>query len=325
MKLSVIMPTYNRAQLLPRSVGAIFDQTLNPDQYEVLVVDDGSTNETVTQLQRLASRCSFRHLSQAHQGAAVARNLGIREARFPILVFIQDDIIVSADFLKEHLRFHEEFPDSNFALVGYTTWHPELKVTPFMHWLEHGGPQFDYDRLIPNGPADHLAFYTSNLSLKRALVWPHELMDPDFHLEGTPTYDDTEWGWRLYQKGMRLYYRPAAKAYHDDPKNLQQICLRQERLGYISHRLFRKHPQLRMAGKNEGAWQQLRRLKTGFLSDRRRYQLTDWVLRPWLISRLEALATRWQERVSCPLLYKIVCGYHYNIGYRRGLRKKEHA
>ncbi len=312
------MPSYNRPTVLPRAVGAIFRQQKAPS-YEVIIVDDGSNEATKKVLQKLKKKFPLRLLEQENAGPAAARNRGIAAARGKILLFIQDDIIAAPNFLAAHGEFHRRYPQQQYAAVGFTTWADYLTVTPFMHWLEHGGPQFDYDRLRAGEEADHLAFYTSNLSLKRAFVWPDSLMDETlFTASGISGYEDTEWGWRLQKKGLRLYYWPTAQAGHDHPQTLAQVCRRRYFLGRLSHLLFQRHPDFSWQGKRETWRYRWRYGKSGFLGEKWRYYLSFWLNCPGLMPFLRWLAEKAEKRYYWPLLYKLVCAYYYRRGRSEG-------
>lgn len=318
MKLSVVIPTYNQSKVLPKSIDAIFSQTLSQEQYEVLVVNDGSTDETSEVVKSLQQKFNFRYFIQENKGAGAARNRGIKEAKNEIIVFIQDDIITVSNFLEEHLLFHQKHLQGNIAVVGFTTWHLDLKITPFMYWLEHGGPQFDYDRIKGKKEVDHLAFYTSNLSLKRDFLLKNGMFDESFFVAGGTAYEDTEFGFRLAKCGMRLLYNPKAIASHFHIKTLQSVCKRRFFEGKMSHKLFALHPDLKMIGKQDSLWHNITHLKTGFLSDRVRFCLTSVFLNKLTVLPLQKLALFLENKVNVPILYKLVCGYYYNKGYAVG-------
>lgn len=89
--ISVIIPTYNRGSFLDRALKSVQDQTLTCG--EVIVVDDGSTDDTAFRVARFASQCRFpvRYFYQKNKGPAAARNRGIQEARFSVLTFLDSD------------------------------------------------------------------------------------------------------------------------------------------------------------------------------------------------------------------------------------------
>ncbi|MBN2209400.1 MAG: glycosyltransferase [Candidatus Coatesbacteria bacterium] len=216
MNVSVIIPTRNRSQVLLRCLNALIEQRGDVGAFEIIVVDDGSTDDTREMLTGLQIRgpVCIRLIELGSQtGPAAARNRGILEARHGIVVFIGDDIIVQPGFLKRHSEMHRRYRGLKTAVLGYTTWHPELEVTPFMAWLEGSGVQFDYSRVERLGPTwQH--FYTSNISLKRGFMLDKGLFDEDFK---HAAIEDTELGFRLFKRGLKIVYCKQASAYHFHP------------------------------------------------------------------------------------------------------------
>lgn len=237
MKVSVVVPNYNGAATLPLVWQALTSQSHSAD--EVVLIDDGSTDESLKTLQSFAGA---KVLTQPNCGAPAARNRGIRAASGEIVILIDNDIIPRPNFIAEHLRIHAQYPDSKSAVVGLTVWDPQLSLTPFQQWLGEGN-QFDYRRLAGREKVDFLAFYTSNVSLHRQFLLDHPF-DEAFRLPGATAFEDTELGWRLAQAGMNLYFNPQALAYHREEKSLTQVMERKFKEGQISRLLYEKHPQI---------------------------------------------------------------------------------
>src|SRR4051794_8981691 len=102
-KLSVVIATYNRRDLLLRTLESLAQQTLPRHEFEVLVVVDGSTDDTVERLRLKKTPAALRIFEQQNRGQAAARNVGIREALAPVILFLDDDITCSPTLLAEHL------------------------------------------------------------------------------------------------------------------------------------------------------------------------------------------------------------------------------
>jgi len=127
------------------------------------------------------------------------------------------------------------------AVLGYTQWDESSgRVSPFLHFVNHDGAQFGYGHLREGEEAPLGCFYTSNLSISR------ELLEEDpFHSAFTDVnWEDVELGYRLYQRGLRLIYHPAARAHHDHPMTMGQFLERQQRVGAASHTILALHPEL---------------------------------------------------------------------------------
>lgn len=115
MHLSVILPTRNRAPLLDDCLASLAGQSLPVDQFEVLVIDNGSTDCTQEVVQRHANQLPMRYLFEPKPGLHNARHSGLREASADILVFGDDDILADPDWL---LSIAEAFREPDIALVG---------------------------------------------------------------------------------------------------------------------------------------------------------------------------------------------------------------
>ena len=149
--LSIIIPTFNRRQQLVNCLNALKKQSLTQAAYEVIVVNDGSTDDTKDYLNELSEIWpQLTVIHKENEGQGIARNFGLNYARGQITMFIGDDIYGTEDFLEQHVKFHKENPELTAACLGLTEWSPDLTLNPFMKWLTHGGPQFAYHKLEPN-------------------------------------------------------------------------------------------------------------------------------------------------------------------------------
>jgi len=248
MHISVIIPTYNRANILKECLDALANQELPKKDYEVIVVDDGSKDGTKEVVESFKQK-SFTYIKQDNQGQGIARNTGIAKARGDIVVFIGDDIIVRGDFLAQHLRFHLRHPEEKRAVLGFTTWHPKLTLTPFMNWLTNGstilgrfgGHQFAYEKLEDKQEADFNFFYTSNISLKSSLVDKYPF-DPSFSGYG---WEDIELGYRLHKRvGLKIHYNAHAIGYHYHAMTENSLAHRMRSIGRSAWIIHRKYPEL---------------------------------------------------------------------------------
>lgn len=103
LEISVVVPTYNRRELLSRTLRALFAQQLAPSRFEIIVVIDGSTDGTAHALRALSSGCGFRVIEQENRGPAAARNAGYRAAQADRVLFLDDDMICVPGLIEEHL------------------------------------------------------------------------------------------------------------------------------------------------------------------------------------------------------------------------------
>lgn len=221
--LSVIIPTYNRKDLLAKALEGYLGQSSPHFIHELLVVDDGSTDDTESMVREFSGRSPImiRYLRQANKGPAAARNLGIREARSSIVLFTDSDIVPERELVSQHMEWHRNNPQTGAAVLGYVTWPPEINATPFMRWYGEDGALFAYRRLRGKREIDFHFFYSCNLSLKIDFLRTCGQFDEDFK---SASWEDTELGYRLHKAGLRLLYNPQAVAFHHQFFTFDQAC-----------------------------------------------------------------------------------------------------
>ncbi len=222
--LSVIIPTYNREKVLAKVLEAYLAQSSPTLIHELLVVDDGSADGTELMVREFSRRSPFpiRYLRQSNKGPAAARNLGIREARSSLVLFTDSDIVPERDLVRQHLEWHKANPQIGAAVLGYVTWPPEIKATPFMRWYGEDGALFRYRSLRGSRRAIGCHFfYTCNLSLKTEFLRTCGQFDEDFK---SAAYEDLELGYRLNKLGLQLLYNSAAIGYHYQHFSFEEAC-----------------------------------------------------------------------------------------------------
>lgn len=240
--LSVVIPTYNRKDILEKCLQSLFNQTYSLSNCEIIVVDDGSTDTTNEVIKSVSnnSLCAVKYFTQEKKGPAAARNVGIRNAEGEIILLLGDDILASKHLLEEHMKFHES-EGENVAILGHIQWSLKLRLTPFLKYLEDGNIQFAYSLIKDPNNLRYNYFYASNTSLKKAFLLKNGLFD-----EGFPyaAYEDTELGYRLQKKGLIIKYNKNAVAYHYHPINLNKYCERMRLVGISMVIISKKHPEI---------------------------------------------------------------------------------
>ena len=277
MFISVVIPTYNRRAILEKCLSALEHQDAcgELDDYEVVVVDDGSTDGTPDWLRSNADRFPrVRLFEQSHGGPAEGRNRGVANARGDVIVFIDSDLVVTPTFLGCHAR----------ALSK--------------QWARSGSRLcFTYGAVINTADSDHPTgerhklrdlswayFATGNVAIDRAVLEQSGLFDQGFRLYG---WEDLELGERLRQMGVELIRCPEAVGYHWHPAfRLEQIpdLIRVERerarMGLV---FYRKHPSRRVRMIIQFTWMHrlLWGLLTlgGLLNERSLRPLLAWLVR----------------------------------------------
>lgn len=240
--LSVVVPTYNRKDVLEETVRALARQTAPP--LEAIVVDDGSADGTYDLLlalrEELKGSLDLVPLRQPNLKQGRARNLGVSRARGDLVLFLGDDTIPEPGCVAEHLAAHRERPGP-CAVIGFTGWHRDrMKVTPFLDFVNGHGPQFSFDLLADGQEVPFTSLYTSNVSIPREVLG-EEPFDHRFTSYG---WEDCELGWRLSGKGLPIVYRKAAATRHVHPQTMAQFLARQAHVGRAIDVLYEIHPEL---------------------------------------------------------------------------------
>ena len=257
--ISVVIPTYNRLAILEKCLKSLENQEYSPaliDGYEVVVVDDGSTDNTVEWLKENSAQLPHvRTFLQDHQGPAAARNLGVKNAQGDTIIFIDSDLVVTPSFLQSHatsLRSAEKSLDTNRL---------------FTYGRVINTANFENPTSEPFKVTDFSAAYfaTGNVAISRHWLEEAGLFDTRFQLYG---WEDLELGVRLKKLGLKLIKCPEAVGYHWHPAfNLDQIPRmidREIQRGRMGVLFYEKHPTWEVRMMIQMTW--LHRLLWGILS-----------------------------------------------------------
>lgn len=237
MYFSVVIPTYNRLDMLLRVLDAL-ERQVDAPPFEVIVINDGSKDETEAVV---SQRKGITFRTQPNGGPGRARNHGVSLAQGRFIVFIGDDTVPEPRFLAEHARIHRESADDPMlACLGYTGWPRNTRVTAFMDYINDYGLQFGY-RLIHDGQVVPFNFfYTSNISIDRQLLTDHPF-DTTFP---SAAWEDIELAYRLERLGLRIRYNEKAVTRHHHPMSIDSFARRQYTVGKSGAIFFQKHPEL---------------------------------------------------------------------------------
>jgi glycosyltransferase involved in cell wall biosynthesis len=231
--LTVQLCTYNRKALLGRVMSALFDQDLDPDDYEIVLVDDGSTDGSYESvIAKLQPPCSLHVVRQRNAGLARGRNTGVARARGEYILFMDDDVLATPGLLSAHVRFHREHLRS-ICRAGVINVDDFDSLPPARYsWRNYSGAYF----------------WTTNVSLPLALVKEAGGFDERFREYG---WEDLELGFRLRTMGVPSMLARDAIVYHFKPPvpraNVPSMLRQARAQGRTAVQFLRKHPHWRVA------------------------------------------------------------------------------
>ena len=240
MFVSVVIPTYNRRPILEKCLLALERQQACPeiDRYEVVVVDDGSTDGTPDWLRGAAERFPHvRLIEQSHGGPAEGRNRGVDHAYGDVIVFIDSDLVVTDSFLSCHAS----------SLVR--SWEARGDRLCFTYGAVVNTANFEQPTAERHKLRDlsWAYFATGNVAIAKEVLQRAGLFDTGFRLYG---WEDLELGERLRRMGVQLIKCPTAVGYHwhpaltlDQIPRLIEVEGERARMGLV---FFRKHPTRRV-------------------------------------------------------------------------------
>ncbi len=235
LRVSVIVPVYNGVQTIARCLDALADQSLPPDQYEIIVVDDGSTDETAQIVRVWTERhpqVATRLIQRQNAGPAAARNQGAQGANADILLFTDADCAPTPGWCVTLLR---AFDDASVAGVKGIYLTDQSGVVPRFVQAEY---EDRYDRMRGRERIDFVDTYSAGY--RRQVFLENGGFDPIFP---TPTTEDQELSFRLDAKGYRLVFVPGAQVRHIHDCTISEYFKRKYWIGFWKVPVIRRHPE----------------------------------------------------------------------------------
>jgi glycosyltransferase involved in cell wall biosynthesis len=241
-RCSVIIPTYNRAELLGYTLDSLARQTLPVDRFEVLVCDDGSTDDTAAVVDRYRDRLDITRLFHEHDGfgAGRSRNEGIQHATGEVCVMLDSGVMVHSGALAAHLANHAA-ADGPVALIGYVYGYSvdENDSVGIEELIDAADPDATIERMAAKGvypdirdefylrynddfadlPAPWVMFWTAHVSAGTALLREVGMFDEQFRTWGG---EDLDIAFRLFKAGARFVVdRAATSVEFPHPRNFE--------------------------------------------------------------------------------------------------------
>ena len=239
LKVSIIIPTHERCESVKRALRALSNQTFPNDAYEVIISIDGSKDCTSEMVNNFKSQFALISIWKPNSGRASARNTGIRIAKGDILIFIDDDMEPSPDFIEAHYSYHKT-GSKNFV-IGAAPIFCDENSTLLEKYMARGFNSFlDNCLANPNYKIRLDDIYGGNFSIRRDLLLEAGEFDESFKLYG---YEDTELAYRLIKKGIKVIYSSKAVCINHHDENFPGLAKKAVNAGMMAILLVHLHPE----------------------------------------------------------------------------------
>jgi glycosyltransferase involved in cell wall biosynthesis len=231
-EISVVIPTFNRPDELRVCLEGFALQAAKPEQFEVVVIDDGSTEDIEKVTAGFQEHFPL-HLERCdHSGVSVARNLGIERARAPLLVLYDDDLQPLPGLIESCLHFHDRRSAVHQVELLHFTPHPDIAQMALVRWA------FDQLYPFPKSPGiQHWEYFWGGaVTCKRSLFAEHAF-DPEYL-----AVEDAEFALRAAGlNGLEIHFAPPISGLFHRRLSITQLCRRQYRMAYYRYLMAQRH------------------------------------------------------------------------------------
>ena len=304
LRASIVIPTYNRRQRLARVLDALDAQTTSPDAFEVVVIDDGSSDDTGSWLEKQQRRYGLRVIRQANAGPARARNAGVKAATGELLLFLDDDVEPLPALVAEHLLSHER--EADVVVMGPLGSLPHY-AQPWVAW-EQAKLEEQYAAMKRGDwEPTFRQFWTGNASVERKYVVEAGGFNTEFLRA-----EDVELAYRLHGRGLKFRFNAEARGLHHAERSLASWEHAQRSYGELEVQIFSMWEKGALIGILAANWARLhpatKLLVGGCLKSRLAYEKTAAGFRTWLETA---------KKLERGLLSDKVCSAFANLLYWR--------
>ncbi len=227
IQASVVIPVRNGENVLPRCLRALAEQSVPRSDYEIVVVDDGSTDRTG----QVARDFGVRLVGQPPQGPSVARNRGVEEALAPIVLFTDADCAPARDWIE---RMLEPFSDPTVAGVKGAYTSGQKSITARFVQREY---ESKYERMAAFATIDFIDTYSAGF--RREVFLAAGGYDPSYE---TASVEDQEFSFRLHERGAKMLFVPEARVDHYHVDRWLKYLRKKFKIGYYKALLLIQHP-----------------------------------------------------------------------------------
>ena len=256
--VSVVVPVFNAERHLESAIRAVLDQDYPADRWEAIFIDNESTDDSRALLERYSGQ--IRVLSAERRGASVARNVGIREARFDLIAFTDADCQPEMNWLRELVAEIESSEKADLVGGQIIASNPATPVLPFANTIMDQQSALKYDPPY---------VISANLLARRSLLFELGLFD-----ENLPRGQDVDLSYRAFWHGASFAYAPRAVVQHVHPDTLGELWRKGLQHGRAAADVLRKHAAALGQTPGQRCWDL--RVYASILADARRGLAWAW-------------------------------------------------
>lgn len=226
--ISVVIPVYNGEKILARCLNALESQTISRDQYEIIVVNDGSKDGT----KKVAEGFNVTLLTQENQGPAAARNYGVKAAKGDVVLFIDADCAAVHNWIEVMSK-----PFSDPTIVGVKGTYKTTQKAIIARFVQTEYEE-KYERMKKYTYIDFIDTYSAGF--RKDVFLQYGGYDTSFP---TATVEDQEFSFRLSKDGHKMLFLPQAIVYHLHQATLRGYMGRKYWIAYWKILVLKHHPE----------------------------------------------------------------------------------
>jgi glycosyltransferase involved in cell wall biosynthesis len=314
--ISVIIPTRNRLGLLKRVLTALEKQSLNTSFFQVIIIDDGSTDGTEAFLniyQEIAD-INVRYTYKELHNAGIARNEAVSQADGEILLFLDSDLIPQENVVEKHLNFHTKQKGDLNVLLGEVKVDRQL-INATQARLSNWSLKNHKNKIQQ---VDWWKYHTGNTSIYKKLFNKVGGFSREF---SGATLEDTELGYRMFKQGACFYYDPSILTIHHHPMGAREFFLKGKDYGENVAKWYSKTPELRYdLTKRYGVFAQETSLtqKAKYLL---RFMLVNKYTVPFIFEFGRLIRKKWLN--ISDRIYQCIYRYYLRRSFRNQLKQSQ--
>jgi len=234
-RFSIIIPTYNTDVVLIQCIEALCNQSVDKKCFEVIVINDGGRTEIDEKLKLFENQLTIRYFYQKNKGPAAARNLGIKNSKGDMILFLDDDSLPTKNWFKAVIKAWERFPDFD-GIGGYTI----SEVTDSIY-CRVNSDFFNWYLEQYSGKELHPFLVTCNAGFKKSTLNKVGNFDESFK---KASGEDRDLNIKISKIGGKLKLDKNILVYHDRDLTFRSYIKKHFNYGKAAHNIYARYPEL---------------------------------------------------------------------------------